>query len=563
MRANANQDERERGPARDTKSDVHLPERVLERVSDGVVALDKEGRYTYVNEQAARILGKPVCELLGCSLWALFPELIDQPFTSAYRRALDTQEVTYVESYYPPWDRWFENRIYPANDGFSVFFHDVSDRKRAEALLIGQSQVLELIAHGADLPTVLTTLLRLIESQWTGMRSSILLLDADGQRLRHGAAPSLPAAFIEAIDGASIGPTAGACGAAAYRREPVVIDDIETHPNWHEWKHLALPLGLRACCSSPIFDEQQKVLGTFAIYYPEPYPCGEPPQHLVHLATHLAQIAICHDRAQRARLEQERVREKNRELEECNRLAQEASRLKSEFLANMSHELRTPLNAIVGFSEYLSDELAGPLNAKQLECLGHVLTSGRHLLRLINDVLDLAKVEAGKLELFPVEFELCELLEEVCSVARALAEEKEIAVALQCDPKLERVTLDPQKLRQVLFNLLANAVKFTPEGGQVEVTALALADGQLEVRVRDNGIGIRREDLSALFQKFRQLDAGSGRHHEGTGLGLALAKRLVECQRGRIGVESQVDVGSTFYVVLPRVLPTDRGKLGA
>jgi len=532
---------------------LDLPPLMLARVSDGLVSLDREDRYTYVNEQAARMFDLPADELLGKQIWTLFPDSVEQPFYRAYQRALETQQFTFVENYYPPWDRWIENRIYPSDDGVSIFFHDITERKRAETLLLGQTKMLELIAHGATLPTVLTALIRYLEAQCLGTLCSILLLDEDGVHLRHGAAPSLPTSFTGPIDGSVISDHAGSCGTAAFTGEPVISEDIATDPKWTDWRHLALPLGLRACWSTPIFDEHKQVLGTFAMYYREPSLPKARDQAVVAMATHIASIAITHQRAETEHREQARTREKNRELEERNRSTLEASRLKSEFLASMSHELRTPLNAILGFSEFLIDETPGPINTKQRECLDHVLTSGRHLLRLISEVLDLAKIEAGKLELYPVEFRLRDELAEVCSVAAALAQEKDISVRWECDPELDRVTLDLQKFKQVLFNLLANAVKFTNQGGAIELTARALNAAELELNVRDNGVGIREEDLPKLFQEFGQLEHGAGRH-QGTGLGLVLAKRLVENQHGRIAVNSKVGVGSVFSVVLPRVL---------
>jgi PAS domain S-box-containing protein len=229
---------------------------------------------------------------------------------------------------------------------------------------------------------------------------------------------------------------------------------------------------------------------------------------------------------------------------------QEANRLKSVFLANMSHELRTPLNAIIGFSEFLIDEKVGTLNGKQKEYLTDVLNSGRHLLQLINDVLDLSKVEAGKMEVRAEPFSVRQAIEEVCTGTASLAASKKIEVERQIADKLDQVTLDRQKFIQVLYNLLSNALKFSDEGASVCVSA-SQHDGSLELSVRDTGIGIRREDRDKLFVEFQQLDSGATRRFEGTGLGLALTKKLVEVQGGRIGVESERGQGSTFTVVLP------------
>jgi signal transduction histidine kinase len=530
------------------------PSDILERVSDGVVGVDREWRYTYVNESALRMLDKRSEQMLGHGMWEVFPEAVGMPIHHAAYRAMESQEVSLVEDYNPALGKWFECRLYPSSNGLSIFFHDISARRRVETLLRGQSQVLELIVNGAALAVALDALLRVIEALGTGMRCSILLLDAEKKRLHHGAAPSLPASFTEAVDGIPIGPAAGSCGTAAFMAEPVIVQDIANDSKWVRYGPLALSHGLRACWSTPILDDTRGVLGTFAMYYGDVLTPRERDQDLVKMATHLAAIAILRDRAEREREERERMRQQNRALEELNRAALEASRLKSQFLANMSHELRTPLNAINGFSEFLLDQHAGPLTPKQHECLEYVLSSGRHLLRMVSDVLDLAKVEAGKLELFPETAGLCELLGDVCAIARSLARDKEISLDWRCEPPLEQATLDVQKFKQVLFNLLANAVKFTGPGGQVWVVARALDEERFEVSVRDTGMGIEAEDVPRLFERFQQLDSGATHRHGGTGLGLALAKRLVESQGGSIRVQSKLGVGSTFSFVLPRQL---------
>jgi PAS domain S-box-containing protein len=230
---------------------------------------------------------------------------------------------------------------------------------------------------------------------------------------------------------------------------------------------------------------------------------------------------------------------------------QEANRLKSEFLANMSHELRTPLNGIIGFSEFLVDEKPGRLNDRQREYLNDILNSGRHLLQLINDVLDLSKVEAGKMELHPERFALSKAVDEVCSVISPLATKKRITIRKDIAPGIDDVVLDQPKFKQVLYNLLSNAVKFTDDSGRVEILAGPHGAGELRIQVRDTGIGIKREDFGKLFVEFKQIDSGATRKYEGTGLGLSLTKKMVELQNGAISVESEPGKGSTFTVILP------------
>jgi PAS domain S-box-containing protein len=232
-------------------------------------------------------------------------------------------------------------------------------------------------------------------------------------------------------------------------------------------------------------------------------------------------------------------------------VAEAANRMKSEFLATMSHELRTPLNGILGFTELLVDGRPGPLNARQHQYLNEVLNSGRHLLQLINDVLDLSKVEAGRMEFFPETVGLDEVIEDSCAGLRPLAEQKQITLQRQVTPPGASGALDRKKFKQVLYNLLSNAVKFTPEGGRIDIAASVDAQHQLKVSVRDNGIGIKAEDLPRLFVQFEQLDSGQARRYQGTGLGLALTRKLVEFQGGTIGVESVHGQGTTFTFTLP------------
>ena len=237
------------------------------------------------------------------------------------------------------------------------------------------------------------------------------------------------------------------------------------------------------------------------------------------------------------------------ELDEKSRELETASTHKSEFLASMSHELRTPLNAIIGFSEVLRERMFGDLNAKQEEYLDDIIASAYHLLSLINDVLDLSKVEAGQIALEIESFSLRSALESGVVMVRERANDGGVRVELSADPEIDPVEGDERRIRQVVFNLLANAVKFTPEGGAVDVSAARL-NGEVRVSVSDTGPGVAPEDRVRIFEEFQQTDAGVALR-EGTGLGLALSKRLVELHGGRIWVDSEVGAGSTFVFTLP------------
>ena len=238
-------------------------------------------------------------------------------------------------------------------------------------------------------------------------------------------------------------------------------------------------------------------------------------------------------------------------LQQKNDELLQASRAKDTFLANMSHELRTPLNGIIGFSEILADELPGPVNAKQKEYLGDILSSGRHLLQLINDLLDLAKVGAGKMDFYPEAFAVQGAVEEACQVVRPGADRKQITLLTTSASEIFVVCLDRQRFKQILLNLLSNAVKFTRDRGTVEVSTAPLDPDRFSLSVRDTGIGIAPEDIQRIFKEFEQLDSGAGRMYQGTGLGLALTRKLVSMQGGTISVTSEVGRGTTFTVVLP------------
>ncbi len=249
-------------------------------------------------------------------------------------------------------------------------------------------------------------------------------------------------------------------------------------------------------------------------------------------------------------------------LRELNLRIEATSVAKSQFLANMSHEFRTPLNAIIGFTEVLQDRIPGELNTEQEEYLGDIHDGGQLLLRLINDVLDLSKVEAGRLELFYEIFPIAQTVRETITTLRGAAEKKALTIQANLPPELGLITADQIRFKQILFNLLSNAVKFTDSGG-ITLSA-ALEDGQLHLAVADTGIGIRAEDMSHIFVEFSQVDASHARRHEGTGLGLALSKRLAEAHGGRIWVESTFGAGSVFHVLLP-LWPgaTEAGQGGA
>jgi len=320
------------------------------------------------------------------------------------------------------------------------------------------------------------------------------------------------------------------------QRQPVQIPDIAAEGAYESpIRGPLVEAGHRALLGVPLLSEDE-VIGVLAVTRKAPGVFE--PEIVRLLSTFATQSALA---VQNARL--------FREIEDKSQQLETASRHKSEFLANMSHELRTPLNAVIGFSEVLLQRMFGELNDKQDEYLKDIYASGQHLLSLINDILDLSKIEAGRMELTPAPFHLPSALENAVTLVKERAGRHAIALNPDVDPQLGEVVGDERKIKQVLLNLLSNAVKFTPEGGRITLKA-GPRDGAVEIAVTDTGIGIALEDQAAIFEEFRQVGSDE-RRREGTGLGLTLAKKFVELHGGRIWVESEVGRGATFTFTLP------------
>ena len=351
------------------------------------------------------------------------------------------------------------------------------------------------------------------------------------------ATQNLDAELVELLRSTFIRKGEGAMGRMALTREPVQIPDILQDATYQSRvREIVLRTGYRALLAVPLLRESG-IIGGLVINRKTP---GEfAPDIIELLRTFATQSALA---IQNARLFQE-IEEKSRQLEI-------ADRHKSEFLASMSHELRTPLNAVIGFSEVLLERMFGEINAKQDEYLQDILSSGRHLLSLINDILDLAKIEAGRMELDVADFHLPQAIDNAVTLVRERAARRAITLEVGIDPQLGEIKGDERKVKQVLLNLLSNAIKFTPEGGRVDVHA-GLVDGGAEIAVRDTGVGIAPEDHEAVFEEFRQVGTDYAKKHEGTGLGLTLSRRFVELHGGKIWVKSQLGQGATFTFTLP------------
>jgi signal transduction histidine kinase/DNA-binding response OmpR family regulator len=418
-------------------------------------------------------------------------------------------------------------------------FQELQSRTRELARSVEELQALGEISQAVnsslDLQEVLTTIV-IHAVQLSGADvGSIYQFDHARQEFKLRAAHGLSEELMLSIRQTRLSLSETVMGRAALQHEPIQVPDLLnglTDPLCE----IMARAGFRALLAVPLL-RQDRIIGVLVVRRKAP---GLFPTETVQLLQTFASESVL--AIENARLFQE-VEEKNRQLEV-------ASQHKSEFLASMSHELRTPLNAIIGFSEVLLEQMFGDLNAKQVEYLQDILSSGRLLLDLINDILDLSKVEAGRMELELGRFFLPEALASGLTMVQERASRHGIALGLDMDPEIGIVEADERKIKQVLFNLLSNAVKFTPDGGRVDVMA-RLVDGEVHLAVKDTGIGIAPEDQVQIFESFQRAKHTPVHKQEGTGLGLALSKKFVEMHGGRIWLESQVGAGSTFTFTLP------------
>ncbi|MGV9799217.1 sensor histidine kinase [Mycobacterium sp. NPDC003449] len=400
-----------------------------------------------------------------------------------------------------------------------------------------QTEILEQIARGVALPGLLAGIARTLEELVPGSYCSVLLLDTNRTTLHHGAAPSLPAGFADAIDGLAVGAEAGSCGTAVFFGIPVVVADIRVDARWTRFRDLAARFGLQACWSTPI-DGRAGITGTFAVYHRVPHRPSLREVQLVARLSHLTSVAIDFDAAEKER--RGRV-----EAEMARQAAEAASRAKSDFVASLGHELRTPLQAIKGFSELLRTlNLDG---VRRTEALNHIDAAAGHILAMVDDLLDIARVEANALSLDITDVSLEPMVAEVLAMTRTLAVARHVTVSSTAPIIRAFVRADERRIRQVLLNLVGNAIRHNRPGGDVLVECTAHV-GTVRIVVRDTGPGIPVADLHRLFTPFDRLGAES---KEGVGLGLPLAKGLVEAMGGSLEMSSVVGSGTAATVTLP------------
>jgi len=415
---------------------------------------------------------------------------------------------------------------------------DVTERKRAEGLREGESRILERIARDAPLEEILDNLVRVVEAQFAGLLCSVLLLDEDGQHARHGAAPNLPESYAQAIDGLCIGPTAGSCGTAMYRKEPVIVTDILQDPLWEPYRAVAEPYGFRACWSTPILAHSGKILGSFAMYYREPRSPSPGETRALEMATHLAGIAI---ERKLAREERERLRQAQADLAHINRVT-----TLGELTASLAHEIKQPISAAATDAKTCirwlhRDE---PDLAEASEAAS----------RIVNDVTRAADIISGISSLFKkgaLQHELVDLnvlIREMIVLLRSEASRYSISIHGELGNDLPKIMADRVQLQQVLMNLMLNGIEAMKDigiGGELTIKSQQDDNRHILISVGDTGVGLEPEKAKQIFNAFFSTKP------QGTGMGLPISRSIIESHGGRLWATCNSGPGATFQFTLP------------
>jgi PAS domain S-box-containing protein len=418
---------------------------------------------------------------------------------------------------------------------------DITERKQAEALRDGESRILEMIARDAALEEILEKLVRVVEAQFVGLFCSVLLLDEDGQHVRHGAAPNLPKAYTKAIDGLCIGPKAGSCGTAMYRRELVVVTDILQDPLWESYRHVAEPYGLRACWSIPILAHSGKALGSFAMYYREPRSPSAAENRALEMAKHLAGIAI---ERKLAREERERLRQAQADLARVNRVT-----TMGELTASLAHEVNQPIAAAVTSANSCLHWLEGdvPNLDKARAAAMRIVKDGTRAAEIIGRTRRLFQKGASQWELVRIN----EVITEMVVLLRGEAMRYSIAVRTELAANLPPVMGDRVQMQQVVMNLMTNsidAMKSVDGTRELAIKSQRTDNEQLLVSVSDTGMGLPPQQADQIFNAFFTTKP------HGIGMGLRICRSIVESHGGRLWAVNNLPRGASFCLTLPAKL---------
>jgi PAS domain S-box-containing protein len=424
---------------------------------------------------------------------------------------------------------------------------DVTERKRGKALREGESRILEMIARDAPLEEILENLVRVVEAQFAGLLSSVLLLDEDGQHVRHGASVSLPKDYTKAIDGLSIGPKAGSCGTAMYRREPVVVTDILQDPLWEPYRGVAEVYGLRACWSTPILKHSGEALGSFAMYYREPRSPSLAETQALKMATHLAGIAI--ERKQ-AHEERERLRQAQADLAHINRVT-----TMGELTASLAHEIKQPIAAALTDARTCLRWLHRdqPDTAEASEAARRIVAGATRAADIISRISLLFKKEALERESVDVN----ELIQEMIVLLRSEANRHSIVIRGELGDGLPKIMADRVQLQQVLMNLMLNgieAMKDMAAQGELTVTSQQDDNHQLLISVGDTGVGLEPDQAKQIFNAFFSTKP------QGTGMGLPISRSIIESHGGRLWAAANSGPGATFQFTLPNEATANQAR---
>ena len=533
-------------------------ESILESISGGFFALDTSYTITYWNRAAEEGTGLRAAEVVGKNVFEVFPNAEGSALGERYRAAMETRTFQSFETAYKDdrFEAWYDVRMYPAEDGLSVVLQDITEKKRDDRrkeVLVEISNAINTSRHLDELCIRAGEKIALLLDIPSHL-VCVYLYDIRGNEIRLVAPALMEVDFPQDVVHQPVVPDAPHPAAyVAATKTPLITDRLADGTVGPIFAEEIAGLNLRTLIVLPL-TVQGEVQGVLEVYSIKQRDFVDREMDLLSV--------VANDLAggmSRKRLVDE-LRTKNIELEAQTQKTLEASDTLKKFLATFSHELRSPLNSIIGFSELLTKQLDGLPPETVQEFMKNINASGRHLQQIINDILDLSKIEAGKMDLHIASYPVSYFEESIRRVLAAAIAEKNIQVEFAFAPDIDELVVDQTRFKQVMINLVSNAVKFSHPGGTVRISSERV-ETDLQFAVADSGIGIRAEEIVTLFRPFKQAAGGRGMNHEGIGLGLAITKKLVELHGGRIWVESESGRGTTMYFRLPLIVDASSERM--